>query len=69
MNSAVPAPAHSGNPPRPPQRPDGGLVLTVVNGVLAGVGGVYASTHSVLVTAIAAVTAVMLAAIVLVVRR
>jgi hypothetical protein len=41
----------------------------LVNGVLAGVGGVFVGTHSVLVTVIAAVVAVVLAAMVLAFRR
>jgi hypothetical protein len=37
--------------------------------VLAGVGGVYAGTHSVLITVIAAVVAVTLAGMVLISQR
>jgi hypothetical protein len=40
-----------------------------VNGVLAGVGGVFVGTHSVLVTVIATVAAVVLAAMVLIAQR
>jgi hypothetical protein len=36
-------------------------LLTLVNGTLAGVAGVYATTRSVVITLIAGVTAVLLA--------
>jgi hypothetical protein len=47
--SAAPAP-----PPGVPfpQRPGAGTVLTLVNGVLAGIAATYATTHSVLITII-----------------
>jgi hypothetical protein len=68
VDNAVPAaPAASSQPPR--QRPGAGALLTLVNGVLAGVGGVYVSTHSVLITVIAAAMAIVLAVIVLVLPR
>jgi hypothetical protein len=41
----------------------------VVNGVLAGIGSIYASTHSILITIIAGVMAVALAAAVLIFQR
>jgi hypothetical protein len=41
----------------------------LVNGVLAGVGGVYVGTHSVLVTIIATVVAALLAAMVLILHK
>lgn len=41
----------------------------MVNGVLAGVGSVYVATHSVLITVIAGVTALLLAAMVLIFPR
>ena len=44
----------------------GAGLLTLVNGVLAGVGGVYVGTHSVLITVIATVVAIALAAMVLI---
>ena len=44
-------------------------MLTLVNGVLAGVGGVYVGTHSVLITVIAAAVAITLTAMVLVCQR
>lgn len=44
-------------------------MLTVVNGALAGVGGVYVSTHSVVITVIAVVMATALAGMVLIVQR
>jgi hypothetical protein len=37
------------------------MLLTLVNGALAGVGSVYVGTHSVLITIIAGVTAILLA--------
>jgi hypothetical protein len=61
--------------PGPPGRdsssrgPRSGTILTLVNGVLAGVGGVFVCTHSVLVTVIAAAVAVALAAMVLIAQR
>ncbi|HEY2285201.1 MAG TPA: hypothetical protein VGH88_05615 [Streptosporangiaceae bacterium] len=42
-----------------------GALLGVLNGALAGVAGVYLSTHSVLVTALAAAAAVILGIILL----
>ena len=66
MDNAVPgapaAPPVSSPPPR--RRPGAGTLLTLVNGVLAGVGSVYVGTHSVLITVIAGVTAILLAAMV-----
>jgi hypothetical protein len=54
---------------RPPRRPGKGALLTLVNGVLAGVGSVYASTHSVTITVIAGIFAAVLAVAVLAFRR
>ena len=61
-------PGPPGSPPSS-RRPRGGTILTLVNGVLAGVGGVFVGTHSVLVTVIATVAAVVLAAMVLIAQR
>jgi len=69
VDNAVPAPPASpppASPPPPRQRPGAGTLLTLVNGVLAGVGGVYVGTHSVLITVIATVVAIALAAMVLI---
>jgi hypothetical protein len=55
--------------PRPPQGPSAGAVLTLVNGVLAGVGSVFVGTHSALITIIAASMAAALATLILVLRR
>jgi hypothetical protein len=55
--------------PARPQRPGAGTVLTLVNGVLAGVGGVYVSAHSVLITVIAGIMAITVAAIVVIFPR
>src|ERR1700674_5781646 len=52
--SALMVPGPPGSPPSP-RRPGGETILTLVNGILAGVGGVFVGTHSVLVTVIAAV--------------
>ncbi|RNH98847.1 hypothetical protein EEZ25_24415 [Micromonospora aurantiaca] len=56
---------------RRPQRDSGGhrTVLWLVNGVLAGVGGVFVSTASTVVTAIAAAAAVVIVVTVIVVTR
>lgn len=62
----VPTPAQPIEPSPPPRpRPSAGTLLTLVNGVLAGVGGVYVSTHSVLITIIAVGVAIALATLVL----
>lgn len=62
MGSSASVPGAS---PERPQAPGGGprttALLAVVDGALAGVGSVYGATHSVLVTLIAAVSAVILA--------
>jgi hypothetical protein len=63
----VPTPAQPTEPSPPQRRHLGaGTILTLVNGVLAGVGGVYVSTHSVLITIIAVLVATALTIIVLV---
>ncbi len=46
------------------RRPGAGTLFTLVNGVLAGIGSVYVGTHSVLITVIAGVMAILLAAMV-----
>jgi hypothetical protein len=72
VDNAVPVSAPPASPetpasPTPPrQRPGAGTILTLVNGVLAGVGGVYVSTHSVLITVIATVVAIVLTVMVLI---
>jgi hypothetical protein len=55
--------------PPPPRGSSAGSILTLVNGVLAGVGGVFVGTRSVPVTIIAAVMAVAISALVLIFRR
>jgi uncharacterized membrane-anchored protein YitT (DUF2179 family) len=67
MDNAVVSQPPAGSDP--PPRPSAGTILTLVNGVLAGVGGVFVGTHSVLITIIAAVVATVLAAMVLTIRR
>lgn len=56
---------------RRPQRGSGGnrTMLLLVNGVLAGVGGVFVTTASAVVTAIAAAAAVAIAVTVIVVTN
>jgi hypothetical protein len=50
-------------------RLDSGGLVGVVNGGLAGVGGVYATTHSVVITVVAGVVAIVLALMVLLFHR
>ena len=73
VHNTGPVPASAppaSSPPLPPRRrPSAGTLLTLVNGVLAGVGGVYVSTHSVLITVIAGVMAIVLAVMVLIFQR
>jgi hypothetical protein len=72
VHSAAPIPAATPPPNLPSprhRRPDPDALLTLVNGVLAGVGGVYATTHSVMVTVIAGVTAAVLTLMVLIFQR
>ena len=72
MHNAAPVPppaTPSGSLPPPQRRPSAGTLLTLVNGVLAGVGGIYVSTHSVLITVIAVVMAIVLAVMVLIFQR
>jgi hypothetical protein len=52
-----------------PRRPGAGALLNLVNGVLAGIGGVYVGTHSVLITVIAGVMALVVAAMTVIFRR
>jgi hypothetical protein len=62
----------SAAPPRSPRprrsSPNTTALLAVVNGALVGVGSVYLTTRSVLVTLVAAVSAVILGALALLVR-
>ncbi len=53
----------------PPRRPGAETILTLFNGALAGVGGVFVGTHSAVITIIATVMAVALTAMVLVFHR
>jgi hypothetical protein len=46
-----------------------GAVLAVINGVLVGIGGVYATTSSITVTVVAAVAAVVLAGLIVLAHR
>ncbi len=70
MDNVVPVASRvPANSPPPRRRPGAGAVLTLVNGVLAGVSGVYVGTHSVLITVIAAAVAVVLAVLVLAFQR
>lgn len=58
-SSQLGRPATEGRPPLR-RRGDTGSLPDLLNGALAGVGGVYLTTHSVVVTIIAAVVALML---------
>lgn len=69
MNDSAAHPEQPAIPSQPPRHASAGTILTVVNGVLAGVGGVYVGTHSVLITVIAAVVAVALAGMILISQR
>ncbi len=69
MSAPVPASAPPAGSPPPRRRLGAGALLTLVNGVLAGVGGVYATTHSVLITIIAGVMTIALAAMMLIFQR
>jgi hypothetical protein len=69
MNNTVAAPEQPAMPPRPPRRASAGAILTLVNGILAGVASVFVGTHSVLITVIAAAVAVALAAMLLITQR
>jgi len=66
MGSTVAGPQE---PPRPPTSPRGpwgaGSLLLLLKGVLAGVGGVYLATSSVVVTLIAGAVAIVVLALVL----
>jgi hypothetical protein len=60
-----------GSPDRssPPRRPGGGDITALVTAVLTGIGALYVGTHSVVITVIAAVMSIALAAMVLFSRR
>jgi heme/copper-type cytochrome/quinol oxidase subunit 3 len=66
-NTAAVPPA--GAPSPPPRRPGAETVLTLVNGVLAGVASVYIGTRSLAITILAVAMAVILAVLVLIFRR
>lgn len=65
-SSTTPVPPPTGSAPR---RPGTESVLTLVGGVLAGIGSVFIATHSIPVTLIAVIMAVVLTAMLLVIRR
>ncbi len=67
MNSNTTAAPPAGPPA--PRRPGTESVLTLVGGVLAGVGSVFVATHWIAVTLIAVITAAVLTAMVLAIRR
>jgi hypothetical protein len=52
------------NGPAGPGRPDPGRTVLAVNGVIAAVGGTYASTHSLAVTVVAGCAGLVCAALV-----
>lgn len=69
MTSSQPSrPVSAGRPPAR-RRHDAGGLLNLVNGALAGVGGVYLATHSVTVTIIAGIVATVLASLTVVRQR
>jgi hypothetical protein len=59
----------AGAPSPPPRRPGTETVLTLVNGVLAGVASVYIGTRSLTITILAVAMAIILAVLVLILRR
>lgn len=68
-SNSAPVPAAPPRSPRPPKGgPNTAALLAVVNGALVGVGSVYLTTHSVLVTLMAAVSAVILGGLALLMR-
>ena len=69
MGSSAPVPAAPPASPRPQKGgPNTTALLAVVNGALVGVGSVYLTTRSVLVTLMAAISAVILGGLALLVR-
>jgi hypothetical protein len=67
MDNAVVSQPPAGSDP--PPRPSSEAILTLVTGVLAGVGCVFIGTHSIVITLIAAIVAITLTAMVLTIRR
>jgi hypothetical protein len=69
VGTSAPVPAA---PARIPQPPEGGprtaALLAVVNGALVGVGSVYLMTRSVLITLLAAASAIILGGLTVIVR-
>jgi phage shock protein PspC (stress-responsive transcriptional regulator) len=69
VGSPAPVPSAPSRSSRPRKGgPNTTALLAVVNGALAGVGSVYLTTDSILVTLIAALSAVVLGSFVLFVR-
>jgi hypothetical protein len=68
VEKILPAPVPPASGPTPGPSHGFGGILPLVNGVLAGIAGVYLSTRSALITVVAALTAIMLAVIVLLLR-
>jgi hypothetical protein len=69
MSSPEPGHPVSAGRPSPRRRHDADRLLNLINGSLAGVGGVYLATHSVAVTIIAGVVATMLASLMVIHQR
>ena len=67
MKSSTEASPPAGSPA--PRRPGAESVPTLVGGVLAGVGSVFTGTHSILITIVAVIAAIVLAAMTLAIRR
>jgi hypothetical protein len=69
VENVLPAPVPPASVPSSSPAHGAGGILALVNGVLAGVGGVYIGTRSALITVVASLTAIVLTAIVLLLRR
>lgn len=70
VDNVIPVPSSPAKSPQlPRRRPGSGALLTLVNGVLAGVSGVYVGTHSVVITVITAAVSIVLAMLVLIFPR
>jgi len=69
VDSDVPGTTPPPRTPRPGRRWGARSLVTLIEAVLAGVGGVYLSTGSVAITIVAAAVAVIVVALVLVTQR
>jgi hypothetical protein len=69
VENVLPALVPSASAPPPGPGHGFGGILALVNGALVGIGGVYISTRSALITVVAALAAIVLTAMVLLPRR